>query len=135
MTPASEPAATVRLDLWLWAARFFKTRALAKQAIESGRARVDGQACKASRGVRIGDHLQIERGEERFEIAVLALSGKRGPASAAQLLYAESDEARARREAARAERAAARAGYQPPAGKPDKRSRRLIQALGDIDAL
>lgn len=135
MTQANEPAASVRFDLWLWAARFFKTRALAKQAIDSGRARVDGQACKPSRAVRIGDRLQIDRGEERFEISVLALGDKRGPAAAARLLYQEPDEARARRETARAERAAARAGYQPPASKPDKRSRRLIQALGDIDAL
>jgi ribosome-associated heat shock protein Hsp15 len=135
MTQLPGAAATVRLDLWLWAARFFKTRSLAKQAIESGRARVDGQACKPSRAVRLGDRLDIVRGEESFEIEVRGLSEKRGPAAAAQQLYHESDEARARRDTARAERAAARAGYQPPQSKPDKRSRRLIQALGDLDAL
>lgn len=134
MTQMQEAVASVRLDLWLWAARFFKTRALAKQAIESGRARVDGQACKPSRAVRVGDRLQVERGEEHFDIEVRGLSEKRGPAASAQQLYHESDEARARRDAARAERAAARAGYQPPASKPDKRARRLIQALGDFDA-
>lgn len=133
--PQADEVPSVRFDLWLWAARFYKTRALAKQAIESGRARVDGQVCKPSRAVRVGDTIAVERGEERFEIGVLGLSDKRGPASAAQQLYVESEEARAKRDAARAERAAARAGYQPPAGKPDKRSRRLIQALGDIDAL
>ena len=134
MTQAPEAVPSVRFDLWLWAARFFKTRALAKQAIENGRARVDGHACKPARAIRVGDVLQVERGEERFEIAVRALSDKRGPAAAAQALYHESDDARARRDSARAERAAARAGYQPPPGKPDKRSRRLIQALGDFDA-
>ena len=134
MTQTQEIAASVRLDLWLWAARFYKTRALAKQAIESGRARVDGQACKPSRAVRLGDRLEVERGEERFEIEVCGLSEKRGPAASAQHLYHESDEARARRDTARAERAAARAGYQPPPNKPDKRARRLIQALGDFDA-
>ena len=135
MIQTPEPAASVRLDVWLWAARFFKTRALSKQAIESGRARVDAQACKPSRAVRVGDCITIQRGEETFEISVRGLSEKRGPASAALLLFEESDEARARRDAVRAERAAARAGYQPPPGKPDKRARKLIQALGDIDAL
>ena len=135
MTQLFDIAPSVRFDLWLWAARFFKTRALAKQAIENGRARIDGNACKPARAIRIGDRLQIERGEERFEIEVRGLSDTRSPASVAQALYHESDEARLRRDTARAERAAARAGYQPPAGKPNKRSRRLIQALGDLDAM
>lgn len=134
MTQPQDTAPSVRFDLWLWAARFFKTRALAKQAIEAGRARVDGNACKPSRAIRIGDRLQVERGEERFEIEVRGLSEKRGPAPAAQALYHEDDAARARRDTARAERAAARAGYQPPPSKPDKKARRLIQALGDFDA-
>lgn len=134
MTASTETTPSVRFDLWLWAARFYKTRALAKQAIESNRARVDGQDCKPARAIRVGDKLDIVRGEERFEIEVRAISAKRGPATAAALLYAESDDARVRRESARAERAAARAGYAPPPSKPDKRSRRLIQALGDFDA-
>lgn len=125
---------TVRLDLWLWAARFYKTRSLAKQAIESGKVEFEGQAAKASRALRGGESLQVRRGEERFEIQVLALSDRRGSATVAQTLYREGDESRERRLREAAERCAANAGYRPPAGKPDKRARRLIQALGDIDA-
>lgn len=125
----------VRLDVWLWAARFFKTRSLAKQAVETGKVEVGGQRAKASRAVRVGDALRVARGEELFDIEVLGLSEARGPAQAAQALYAESQESRARREAARAQRVAERTGYRPPEGKPDKRARRLIRALGDIDAL
>jgi len=131
---ASDPV-NVRLDLWLWAARFFRTRSLARHAIETGKVEVDGQRAKASRGVRAGDALRIVRGDEVFEIAVLALSDQRGPASIAQTLYAESDASKARRAETLATLRAARAGYQPPEGKPDKRARRLIRALGDIDAI
>lgn len=129
------PEPTTRLDLWLWAARFFKTRSLAKQAIETGKVEVGGQRAKASRGVRVGDAVRIVRGDEVFEIAVLALSDVRGPASVARTLYAESEASQARRAEALAQARAARAGYQPPETKPDKRARRLIRALGDIDAL
>lgn len=125
---------SVRLDVWLWAARFFKTRSLAKQAIETGKVEIGGQRAKPSRTVRIGDALNIIRGEETFEIHVRGLSDIRGAAPVAQALYLESDASRARREAARAQRAAERAGYRPPEGRPDKRARRLIRALGDIDA-
>jgi len=130
-----DEAASVRLDLWLWAARFFKTRALAKHAIDTGKVEIGGQRAKPSRGVRVGDALQVARLEERFEIEVLALSDVRGPASVAQTLYRESDASKQAREQARAQRAAERAGYHPPETKPDKRARRLIRALGDIDAL
>ncbi len=126
--------ASIRLDVWLWAARFFKTRSLAKLQIESHRVMVGGQACKASRSIRVGDALRIQRGDEVFDVEVRGLADKRGSASVAQTLYYEADEARAQRMRAMAERAAARAGYQPPASKPDKRARRLIQALGDFDA-
>jgi len=125
---------TVRLDIWLWAARFYKTRALAKQAIESGKVEVAGQAVKPSRAVRVGEAMQVRRGEERFEIEVLLLSEKRGSAPIAQTLYREPDEARERRLREAAERRAANAGYRPPETKPDKRARRLIQALGDLDS-
>ena len=125
----------VRLDVWLWAARFFKTRSLAKHAVETGKVDAGGQRAKPSRLVRAGDALRIARGEEIFEVEVRGLSAVRGPAPAAQALYAESEESRLRREAARAERAAQRAGYRPPESKPDKRARRLIRALGDLDAM
>ncbi len=125
----------IRLDIWLWAARFFKTRSLAKQAIDTGKVEAGGQRAKSSRAVRAGDALVITRGEERFEIEVRALSDQRGPAAVAQALYFESEASRARREAALAARRAERAGYQAPQSRPDKRARRLIRALGDIDAL
>ncbi len=136
MTTTTDPAtASVRIDVWLWAARFFRTRSLAKQAVETGKVEVGGQRAKASRAVRIGDALGIVRGEETFEVEVRGLSDTRGPASVAQALYAESEASRERRAAARADRAAARAGYRAPETKPDKRARRLIRALGDIDAM
>ena len=124
----------MRLDLWLWAARFFKTRSLARQAIEQGKVEVEGQRAKPSRMVRGGEGLKVERAGELFEATVLALSDTRGPASVAQTLYSESDASRERRAELRAQRAAERAGYHAPDGKPDKRARRLIRALGDIDA-
>ena len=127
--------AGIRLDVWLWAARFFKTRSLAKQAVETGKVEVGGQRAKASRSVRIGDVLQVSRGEENFQLCVLGLSDSRGPAPVAQALYAESEASRAAREAARAQRLAMRDGFRPPEQRPDKRARRLIMALGDIDAL
>ena len=135
MSMHAENADSVRLDLWLWAARFCKTRALAKHAIDTGKVEIGGQRAKPSRNVHVGDAMVIARGEDRFEIEVLALSMARGPARIAQMLYRESESSRLAREQARATRAAERAGYQPPGSKPDKRARRLIRALGDIDSL
>ncbi|UTA53644.1 RNA-binding S4 domain-containing protein [Lysobacter soli] len=128
-------APSVRLDLWLWAARFFKTRSLAKHAIDTGKIEIGGQRAKPSRAVRVNDALRIVRGEEIFEVDVRSLSDTRGPASVAQTLYAETEASRQAREAARALRVAERTGYRAPETKPDKRARRLIRALGDIDAL
>jgi len=130
----SESIPSVRLDLWLWAARFYKTRTLAKQAIESGKVEVAGQRAKPARALHVGERLQVRRGDELFEVDVLALSSKRGSASVAQTLYSESEASRAGREAAREKRAMERDGYRAPEHKPDKRARRLIRALGDIDA-
>jgi ribosome-associated heat shock protein Hsp15 len=134
MTQATESTPSVRLDLWLWAARFFKTRSLAKQAIEAGRVEVGGQAVKPSRGVRVGEQLSVRRGDERFAIEVLGLSDKRGSAPVAQALYAESPESIAARAAEREKKRLEATGYRAPLTKPDKRARRLIQALGDLDA-
>lgn len=125
----------VRLDLWLWAARFYKTRSLVKQAIETGKVDVGGQRAKPSRMLRAGADLRIVRGDETFEVEVLALSDKRGSASVAQALYHESEASKAARLETLARLRAARAGYQAPEHKPDKRARRLIRALGDVDAL
>lgn len=125
----------VRLDIWLWAARFFRTRSLAKQAVETGKVDVGGQRAKSSRAVRVGDVLAIARGDQAYEIEVCGISDQRGPAPVAQALYVESEASRLRREAAVAQRRAERTGYQAPQSKPDKRARRLIRALGDIDAM
>lgn len=125
----------VRLDIWLWAARFFKTRSLAKSVIEAGRVEVNGAGCKPSRAVRVGDTLRVVRGEDRYEIVVLGVSEQRGSAPIAQALYRETDESRQARLAATEQRRLAATGYEKPATKPDKRARRLIRALGDIDSL
>ncbi|HXE65675.1 MAG TPA: RNA-binding S4 domain-containing protein [Rhodanobacteraceae bacterium] len=125
----------IRIDAWLWAARFFKTRSLAKQAVERGRVTLAGATLKPSHAVKPGDTLRITRGEEIFEVEVAALAHKRGSTALAQTLYREADASIEAREAAREQRRAERAGYQPPAKRPDKRARRLIRALGDIDTL
>lgn len=126
---------SVRLDLWLWAARFYRTRSLARQAIENGKVEVQGQRAKAARAVRGGEMLRVSRGEEVFEIEVRGLSDERGSAPVAQTLYAETEASRLQREQARLQRIAERTGYRAPETRPDKRARRLIRALGDIDAL
>jgi len=132
---ALPPSPGIRMDVWLWAARFFRTRSLARQAVETGKVEIGGQRPKSSRAVRIGDALRVQRGEEVFEISVRGLSDTRGPAPVAQALYEETAASKLAREEQRRQRAAARDGYQPPEHKPDKRARRLIRALGDIDAL
>lgn len=128
-------AAAVRLDVWLWAARFFKTRSLAKQAIEGGKIELEAGVARPARGVHVGDRLRIARGEDRYEVDVLALSEARGPASVAQHLYRETEAGRAARDAAAEQRRLTGSGFAKPPTKPDKRARRLIRALGDIDAL
>ncbi len=125
----------VRLDIWLWAARFFKTRSVAKHAVETGKVDAGGQRAKSSRAVRVGDILAITRGDETYEVEVRGVSDQRGPAPVAQALYLESEASRQKRDAALALRRAERTGYQAPHSKPDKRARRLIRALGDIDAM
>lgn len=87
----------VRIDKWLWAARFFKTRSLASEAVNSGRVLVDGQKCKPSRTLKSGSTLRISKGDYLFEIEVLALSDKRGSATVAQTLYNESEASQQKR--------------------------------------
>jgi ribosome-associated heat shock protein Hsp15 len=123
----------IRLDIWLWSTRFFKTRSLAKKAIENGKIRLNGEPVRASTSVRIGDSLSIERGEEKFEIAVLGIAARRGSATVARQCYAETEVSRIAREKAAEHRRMTRDGYEKPPTKPDKRARRLIKALGDID--
>jgi len=117
----------VRVDVWLWAARFFKTRSLAKQAIVGGHVDLNGGGCKPAKTLRAGDRLRIARGEERLEVDVLALSEKRGPASVAQALYRETGESREAREAARAQRRMI--GAAAPPRRPDKQARRELRQL------
>jgi ribosome-associated heat shock protein Hsp15 len=127
--PRTDEAAAVRLDVWLWAARFFKTRSLAKQAVEGGKVEVNGVAGKPAKALRVGDALRIVRGEERFEVTVLALDERRGPAAQAQRLYAESEASRqARAELRERQRLAGAPG---PPTRPDKRARRLIRQWKD----
>jgi ribosome-associated heat shock protein Hsp15 len=133
--PDIDSLAGTRLDVWLWAARFFKTRSLAKQAIEGGKIAIGGAtATKASKLVHLDDVLLVQRGEERFELCVLGLSEVRGPASVALALYAETEPGKVRRVAEAVRRRDERAGYQAPDTRPNKKARRLIRALGDIDA-
>lgn len=122
----------VRADVWLWAARLFKTRTLAKHSIEAGRLLVNGQPVKPARTLRIGDRLELVRGEERFDLAVLALAEMRGPAPVAQALYRESERSIAARAAEAQRRRMQRAGATPPATRPDKHARRLIRRLKDL---
>jgi len=124
-------AKSVRIDKWLWAARFFKTRAIAARACELGRVELAGQRLKPSRDVRIGDQLKVSNDGGEFAIEVLLLSGMRGPASTAQTLYRESAESRELRMQAAADRKVLRQfeSLPPGAGRPTKRDRRRIMDL------
>ncbi len=121
----------VRMDLWLWAARFFKTRSLAKRACDLGRITSNGQPAKAAREVRPGDRLRVTNEGGDFEVEVLLLSDTRGPASVAQTLYLETEASKEMRMKVAAERRAAREFEILPAGRPSKRDRkRIIQFRG-----
>jgi len=128
---------SVRLDIWLWAARFFKTRQLAKQAVDGGKVELNGAAGKPAKLIREGDTLRITRALEHFEVRVLALSEKRGPAAVAQSLYRESEASIAAREVAREQRRLTGGPAPHPDGRPDKRARRELQRFnkGEGDAL
>ena len=116
----------VRLDKWLWAARFFKTRALAKQAIESGKVRYKGQRSKVSKEVEIGATVSVRQGWDELDVEVLVASDQRGPAPQARLLYAETADSIARREKASAERKALAASQPASPERPNKKQRRMI---------
>src|SRR5262249_25226419 len=116
----------VRMDAWLWAARFLKTRTLAKKTCDLGRILSNGQLAKAAREVRLGDMLRITTEGGEFEVEVLGLSDVRGPAIEAQKLYRETDTSKEARAKAAAERRASREWEILPAGRPSKRDRRRI---------
>ena len=117
---------SVRIDLWLWAARFFKTRTLAKRACELGRIVSNGQPAKAARDVRVGDKLRVSNEGGDFEVEVLALSDVRGSAAVAQTLYRETETSRELRQKVAAEKKAMRQFEVLPEGRPSKRDRRRI---------
>ncbi len=122
---------SVRIDKWLWAARFFKTRSLAGRACELGRVQSNGQPAKPAREVRVGDMLRVTNDGGDFELEVLLLSDVRGPASIAQTLYRETEASREMREKVEAERKAMKQFEQLPSGRPSKRDRRhIIQFRG-----
>lgn len=116
----------VRMDKWLWAARFFKTRALASKACELGRILSNGQTAKAAREVKLGDMLQITNDSGDFQVEVLVLSEMRGPAPVAQTLYRETDESRALRQKVAEERKSMPHFEAMRDGKPSKRDRREL---------
>lgn len=123
------PVTALRVDVWLWAARFFKTRSLARQAIEGGHVSVNGAGCKPAKLLHQGDRLEIGRAEERLLVEVLVLADKRGPASVATTLYAETAASLAAREAAREQRRLV--GASGPDRRPDKHARRQLRELKD----
>ncbi len=124
---------SVRMDKWLWAARFFKTRSMAARACDLGRVQSNGQLAKAAREVRVGDMLQVTNDGGDFQVEVLLLSEIRGPASIAQTLYRETDASREQRMKVAAERKAMKQFEQLPAGRPSKHDRRkIIQLRGRV---
>ncbi len=123
--------ASVRMDKWLWAARFFKTRTLSARACELGRVQANNQPAKPAREVRIGDRLQIRNEGGDFQVEVLLLSEVRGPAAIAQTLYRETDASRELRLKVAAERKAMMNFAPAPEGRPSKRDRRRIIQFRD----
>jgi ribosome-associated heat shock protein Hsp15 len=117
----------IRIDKWLWAARFFKTRSLAAKAVNGGKVRLNGCRVKAARGVTVGSQLVIARGNVEFDIKVMALNSYRRPAIEARLLYEEDVESIRAREEQRQLRRLFNAGHSTPATKPNKRDRRKIK--------
>ena len=126
--PDSTPSTGVRLDKWLWAARFFKTRSLAAEEIHKGRVSINGNTAKAAREVRLGDTITLRQGNMPKTVVVRGISGMRGPAAVAQLLYAETEESQQQRLQLTVQRRLApepaAAISQQRQGRPTKRQRR-----------
>ncbi|MEP9323745.1 RNA-binding S4 domain-containing protein [Paraburkholderia phymatum] len=126
---STEPGARLRIDKWLWAARFFKTRSLAADAVEKGRVRIGGATVKPAKEVRVGDLVEIDIERIVWQIEVLGVCDVRGPASVAQTLYAETQEGRQKR----LQENERRKTYREPAasmhGRPTKRDRRVIDKI------
>ena len=125
-TPNKIPPDRMRLDKWLWAARFFKTRSLATQAIDHGRVKLNGERVKPARDVRPSDRLDLHIGDFDWTVTVRALAMQRGPAPLAQALYEEDPASQARRQAQASERKLAASPEAAIKGRPTKRDRRQI---------
>lgn len=125
-------AARIRIDKWLWAARFFKTRSLAKQAIDGGKVHCNGEHCKCSREIEVGFTLHVRQGLDERTVVVKGLSEQRQGAPQAALLYEETPESVTQREKLAAERKAQNAMQDPTAGRPTKQDRRRIQRFKRI---
>ncbi|MCC2957809.1 RNA-binding S4 domain-containing protein [Massilia sp. IC2-477] len=121
----------VRIDKWLWAARFFKTRSMATDAIDRGRVRIDGEPIKPARNVKVNDKIFIDNGSDRWEVIVAAISGTRGPAPVARTLYFETDESIAKRENDKTARRLFPEPSMELKGRPTKRDRRAINRIND----
>ncbi len=116
----------VRIDRWLWAARFFKTRRLASESVKAGHVQWQGERCKAAKAIHIGDFLRIQRGQESYEVQVLALADKRGSASIAQSLYEETATSLKLRQQLAEQRRNHTASAPAPNKRPDKKARRQL---------
>ena len=132
-TAAQQSTRGERIDRWLWAARFFKTRSLAKTAVEGGRVHVAGQRVKPAKDVHVGQTLTISRGSTQMTIIIAALSKQRGPAKVAALLYSETSDSIEAREILSSRQAMERAGLRVPNIKPSKKDRRDLRKLKDLD--
>lgn len=127
--PETDHGAPVRLDKWLWAARFYKTRALASEAIGGGKVQVNGARAKRARALQVGDELTVRQGPYGYHIVVRELSDRRGPATEAAKLYEERPESRASREVLALQLKSVHSAFLPEKGRPTKRDRREIERL------
>jgi len=119
----------VRIDKWLWAARFFKTRAMAQKAVSGGKVHVNGHRVKPAHGLKKGDEVRVTKGPQQFELIVEGLSEKRGPAKVAETLYQESEASRERREKEAEIRRMERMARPIPERRPDKKQRRQLRQM------
>nr|WP_157108129.1 RNA-binding S4 domain-containing protein [Azoarcus olearius] len=131
-SPSGSDDARTRIDKWLWAARFFKHRTGATDAVDGGKVKLNGSAVKPARDVKVGDRLDITIGEEQFTVVVRAIADKRGPASVAQTLYEETPDSVERRQAGREQRKLAATPGADLHGRPTKRDRRQIRRFTDF---
>jgi ribosome-associated heat shock protein Hsp15 len=120
---------SVRIDKWLWAARFFKTRSLASQAVAGGKVQLNGARVKPARAVKRGDRLEIHKAGFEFVVTVLELSERRGPATEARALYQESEDSMQRRQQLREQQRLAAASAPRPQTRPDKKARRQLRNM------